>query len=239
MNRPDPETLLAFLEGRLDAEARDRLLDRLDADPALAAELRSAARGLEAVQGAAEAEPVPARREPSPTRGISPWWAVAASVATLALSVPATLQLSRPEPAGELEIPPGIPPSQEASFVLVLQGRWPDAAQVGPEETRRRAEEYWDWAGALAREGILMAAGDLQWEPGERLGAGGVRLAVDAGVLEEPDYLVGMYALRVDDYGEALAIARACPHLQYGGSVLVRQVGGGFVTVPGTGDWSQ
>jgi hypothetical protein len=35
-----------------------------------------------------------------------------------------------------------------------------------------------------------------------------------------------------------MALARQCPHLRYGGSVSVRQVGGGFVTVPGMSDWS-
>ena len=109
---------------------------------------------------------------------------------------------------------------------------------MGAEETARRAEEYWRWTGTLAREGVLVAAGDLRWEPGERLAPSGNLVSVDGATVESPDFVVGMFALRVDSYEEALAIARDCPHLRYGGSVSVRQVGQGFVTVPGMGDWA-
>jgi hypothetical protein len=132
----------------------------------------------------------------------------------------------------------GLPESPDPSYVLVLHGRWPDAGSVDGQEGSNRAREYWQWTTSLAEEGVLVAAGDLRWEPGERLGPLGVEMVVDGESVEDPDYIVGMFALRVDSYEAALAVARDCPHLRYGGSVSVRRVGGGFVTVPGTGDWS-
>jgi hypothetical protein len=119
--------------------------------------------------------------------------------------------------------------------VLVLHGRWPDASTVGDVETARRAAEYWSWTSSLADASVLMAAGDLRWEPGSRLGPTGIPVAVPDGVLDSPDFVVGMFALRVGSYEEALAIARQCPHLLYGGSVSIRRVGTGFVAVQGAG----
>ena len=137
-------------------------------------------------------------------------------------------------------MPSGSPrPSPDApTFVLVLHGRWPDAGVVDAEETRRRSDVYWGWTADLARRDLLIAAGDLRWEPGRRVGPAGTAEAVSVDEVASPDFLVGMFALRVDSYEEALAIARDCPHLRYGGSVSVRQVGQGFVTVQGTGDWA-
>jgi hypothetical protein len=81
---------------------------------------------------------------------------------------------------------------------------------------------------------VLRAAGDLRWEPGRRLGPDGATVAVTADVVESPDFMVGMFALAVASYEEAMAIARNCPHLRYGGSVSVRQVARRFFTPIGS-----
>ncbi len=72
-----------------------------------------------------------------------------------------------------------------------------------------------------------MAASDLTLEPGIRYGAEGGGLAQDP----DADYVMGILTLRMDSYREALALARACPHLKYGGSVTVRRAGSGFFKV--------
>lgn len=268
MTRPTDETLLAFLEGSLNDAERSDLLDQLDADPALAADLRRAAAGLAAVGTLEEAPAEPAGspafaadgrpRAESDTalssraagRGISPWWVVAASIATLLVSVPATMRFaaatedrvpgqasSGPTGEGAPTAASGRPTAPAPSFVLVLHGLWPDAAAVDGAETSRRADEYWRWTSSLADAGLLVAAGDLRWEPGERLAPAGVEMSVPGQVVDGPDFVVGMFAVRAGSYEAAMAIAKACPHLKYGGSVSVRQVGQGFVTVPGQGDW--
>lgn len=243
MTRPSDDTLLAFLEGRLDAEARGALLDQLDADPDLARELRVVAAGLEAVRVVADApDAAPTSAPPAVAgagRGVPPWWVAAAVAATLLVSVPATRWLaSRTGPAPAASVFAGRPDAPAPSFVLVLQSTWPDADTVAPDERLRRAAEYWEWTSSLAESGVLVAAGDLRWEPGRRLLAGGTPAAVTDAVVDQPDFMVGMLALRVESYDDALAIARECPHLRYGGSVAVRQVGSGFVTVDGRSDWS-
>jgi len=234
MTRPIDEQLLAFLEGRLPEPEREHLLARLDQDPSLAAELRTAASGLAAL------EPVGAIPQDQGRRsmrrgggGVSPWWAVAAAAATLLVAVPVTRWLStRPaEPRPQAALPAlAMAPQPEPGFLLVLHGRWPDAETVAAEERTRRATEYWAWTDSLAGAATLMAAGDLRWEAGTRLGPNGSEMMVADASVESPDFLVGMFAIRADSYEQAMAIARACPHLRYGGSVSVRRAARGVVT---------
>lgn len=246
MNRPSDERLLAFLEGRMDEVERARLLDALDEDPELSRRLRAAAAGLSALSAytgtAAVGEEAATDGADSgkvvPRRTVARWWIPATVAATLALAVPGTLWVSGDGQAATAELRTGIPESPRPSFLLVLHGRWPDLDTLSAADARARALEYWAWTSRLAEEGILVAAGDLRWEPGERLRADGAVVASSADELLQPDYIVGMFALRAASYEQALSLARQCPHLRYGGSISIRRVGSGFVTVPGMGDWT-
>ncbi len=240
MTRPTDEQLLAFLEGELGEAERADLLELLERDPDLARELRSAARGLAAMDSLSiPAAPADGAGVGGPGAGRfwPRWVAVAAVAATLLVSVPATLWFTsrggRADSGVRVQAL-GVPAVDEPGFVLVLQGRWPDAGMLAPEEVQRRAAEYWAWADSLSQTPLFMAAGDLRWEPGRRLGPTGVPVSVAADVVESPDFMVGMFALRVSTYEEAMAIALGCPHLRYGGSVSVRQVARGFLTNQGS-----
>lgn len=269
MSRPSDELLLRFLDGDVTDEERERVLAALEASPELAGDLRSAARGVAAVESwASRATQPTSRAAPSAEAGSrtaregAPWWSLPlVAAATLALAIPTTLALTSqggprstsPDPAAT---PPpamgtpgtpiasnttafaGAPEAAEPSYVVVLHGRWPDAATVEPAERMRRAREYWGWTSALAERGVLVAAGDLQWEPGLRLPSEEEVLDPPPESVAHPDFVVGMFAVRATTYEEAAAIAAECPHLDYGGSVSVRRVGTGFVTVPGMDDWS-
>lgn len=240
------ERILAFIEGELDEEGRQAFLDELARDPELAQDVSWAAAGLEAARSLAldrdprEANPSGPTGAGTGNRRLSPWWlAAAAAAATLTLSVPATLWLAADDANGVTTVPAdvGQPVSPEPSYVLVLHGLWPDRGSLDQAETRRRAAEYWDWTASLAEDGRLLAAGDLRWEAGSRLGPGGRVMSVAREEVQEPTFVVGMFALRAESYEEAVAVARECPHLRYGGSVSIRRVGGGFVTTPGLADW--
>jgi len=234
MNRPTDETLLAFLEGRLGAKAREALMAQLAHDEALRRELQSAAAGLAALEPLGAIPPaLPGDTPPAERNGVSPWWVAVAAAASLAIAVPGTLWISGdpPVPAGGAPLPALTEaPQPEPGFVLVLHGRWPDAETVAADERIRRATEYWAWTDSLAGAATLMAAGDLRWEPGTRLGPNGTDMAVADASVESPDFLVGMFAIRAESYDQAMAIARACPHLRYGGSVSVRRAARGVVT---------
>jgi hypothetical protein len=253
VNRSVDERVLAFLEGELSAVERERLLDEVERSGELAQQLRSAAVGMASLEGIAEAATSPRAesppREPSPREGrrVPSWWVAAAAAASAAVVAPLVFSVaSRGVTAPTEAITPdvaaaiaaGRPTAPDPSFVLVLQGWWPDSGSIDAEEVQRRSREYWGWTSRLAQEGRLVAAGDLRIEPGARLGPGGVASPATASPAASPDFVIGMFALRASTYEEAVALARECPHLRYGGSVAVRRVGGGFVTVPGMGDWT-
>ena len=249
MNEPQEARLMRFLEGTLDEAERDQVLAELDADPALARALREAAQGFWSVEPLASPGIAPAAPS-ARARGVSPWWAVAASIATLAISVPATWALRSADAvvaAPEVDAPVqlvqrGVPTPTGPSFVFVLHGVWPDAGTLPAGEADRRRRQYWDWTSELAAGGQRVAAGDLRWEPGQRLvpqrTAAGTPAAGDPAAVDDPNFVVGMFTVRAESYEAAVELARLCPHLEYGGSVSVRRVGDGFVTVPGMGDWS-
>ena len=231
MTRPTDEVLLAFLEETLGEEERAKVLEQLAADPELAAELERAATALEALRSMPVAAPASTGKE----RGrISPWWLVVASAATLAIAIPTTLRFAGGGPGVATDaIEEGRPGAPE--FVLVLRGRWSDDIQLEPDEFQNRLDELRAWTSRLAADGVLVAASDLALEQGVRYGPS------DGSVPElaqSPDYVIGVLTLRMNAYHEALAIARSCPHLRFGGTVTVRRVGGGFFTITDTPDYT-
>lgn len=101
-------------------------------------------------------------------------------------------------------------------FLLLLRGEEPD--RRAPEEQLVR--EYSAWAAALAERGALVAAGQLE--------DGAARWAVPAGQPDEASEaeLGGYFVVRATDVAAAVALARASPHVGYGGVVEVRPVVG-------------
>ena len=232
------DRLLPFIEGNLDPDELADLLDHLDSDPELSRAARDAFRGRALIEEDAMRVGTP-RSTKAPTRRVPGWWVAAAAVITLAVTWPLAratgVQPSfTPSPNAVL----GPPTSPDPSFVVVLQGVWEDADVIDAAEARRRGGEYWQWAVDLRERELLIAAGDLMWEPGRRIQAGGAIQTVAQSSVEDENFLVGMFALRVSSYEEALEIARECPHLRYGGDVSIRQVAAGFVTAGWAGDWS-
>lgn len=250
MTRPPDDRILAFLTGDADADVREEVLRWIEHSPDNAREVRSAATGLDAMRGlgaSIEDRPstaaagsqamtsaggqvgVPSARG---RRRVPVWWLPLVAAASAAVAVPAALLLTGSPSAAHA----GQPVAPEPSFVVTLHGTWPDAGEVGAETTEERAADYWAWTTDLAARGVLVAAGDLRWEPGVRLTTAGP--AEPLALESDPGFLVGMFTIRAADYDEARRIAAECPHLRYGGTVSVRRVGGGFVTVAGNDDWS-
>ena len=77
--------------------------------------------------------------------------------------------------------------------------------------------EYSAWAGALAQQGKLVLGeelGNQAWPLGASGGNG--RAMAQA--------ITGLFVLIATGEAEALAIARSCPHLRYGGGIVVRPI---------------
>jgi hypothetical protein len=111
------------------------------------------------------------------------------------------------------------PPSPRFTLLL-LRGTEPVAAR--PEEEAGRVSEYRAWARGLAREGRFVE--------GEKLEDRGARLRSPSGEADptapSPDEIRGFFVISAPSFEDALAVARECPHLRYGGTILVRPIAG-------------
>ena len=76
--------------------------------------------------------------------------------------------------------------------------------------------EYSAWAGRLAESGNLVL--------GEELGADTWPLGTALLANPSPGQITGFFVVTARTESEALAIARSCPHLRYGGGIVVRPI---------------
>jgi hypothetical protein len=150
-------------------------------------------------------------RPPSRPRGIHPWLAIAASLLLFAGGLA----------IGRLGGTPQSVEDGRPRFALFLY-EGPEYDQPPPEGMAKRVQEYVAWAtekranGAVEDGEKLREDADLAIEPGGSTGelapvAGGSRLA-------------GYFIVRADDRRAAAEIARTCPHVRYGGRIVIREI---------------
>jgi hypothetical protein len=94
-------------------------------------------------------------------------------------------------------------------YALILYGGL--EGDTGPEHVRR-AREYGQWAAGLS--------GDARWVGGEELG----RALFAYPDAAEQDPVVGFFVIEAASPDVAARIAQQCPHLKYGGRVVVHPV---------------
>jgi hypothetical protein len=105
-----------------------------------------------------------------------------------------------------------------AKFILLL---YEDAAFQPAADPSSRVREYSAWAATLARAGQLLS--------GEELDDAGVGLtASSAATAVAPDDVRaqprGYFVIVAPDAASASAIAATCPHLKYGGRIVIRKI---------------
>lgn len=102
----------------------------------------------------------------------------------------------------------------QARYLLLLAGDVTPAA-----DGSSRAAEYGQWARSLAARNIAVS--------GEELTSHAEIVALGpASALPDLASVGGYFLLEADDDAAAAALARTCPHVKYGGSVIVRRVTG-------------
>jgi hypothetical protein len=113
--------------------------------------------------------------------------------------------------AGRIAAKPSTP---EFTYVLLLQegGSYQRAARDA--DTKRRIDEYREWASTLRSHGIDISGLKLQ-DGAAELGA-----ANPAAFAQ----LAGFFMVRARNMEEARHIAESCPHLRYGGGVVIRPI---------------
>jgi hypothetical protein len=126
-------------------------------------------------------------------------WLVAAGIVAIAFVSGVVAGRSGTEPA-----------TPEASFALILYG------SVGGDSAQQlvRAAEYGRWA-RTPHEGARVVGGEAL---GDHVSAAGVAAA------GATDDLVGFFLVQARDREAAARLAAECPHVKYGGRVVVREI---------------
>ena len=103
---------------------------------------------------------------------------------------------------------PAVEERGGTKYVLLLTG----GASATSEENAARRHEYGAWLGDLRKRGVSADGAELV----------GARHEFPEGRREEP--VVGYFVVAARDESEAIAVARANPHLRYGGGVVLSPI---------------
>jgi hypothetical protein len=136
-----------------------------------------------------------------------PLLVVAAIAASLVLGVWIGVTYRRPNPS-------------QSKFLLLL---YEDAAWDSRHHTDspQLEAEYSSWIRSLARTGHATTGEKLKW--------GGVELVANRPVVQLPDQASvdvpnGFFIILAENEQDAISMAETCPHLKYGGRIVVRPI---------------
>jgi hypothetical protein len=107
-------------------------------------------------------------------------------------------------------------------YLLLFRGtEWHKG--LSPEELQKAMTEFKGWFDRLTEEGKLKGANPLMRE-GKLVSGKQGRVVADGPFAESKEAIGGYFLLQAQSLEEAVAIARACPTLEFGTVVEVRPV---------------
>ena len=110
-------------------------------------------------------------------------------------------------------------------YMLLLHDRTDGFAAMSPEQMQQVIQKYMAWGDKLRASGTITDGQKLTDEPGRVIRTNGGQVRVTDGPYSETkEVLGGYYTVQATTYEEAIEIARSCPHVEYGGTIEVRQV---------------
>jgi hypothetical protein len=96
---------------------------------------------------------------------------------------------------------------------------------LSPNDMQQAIEKYVAWGTKLREKGALVGSDKLADDPGKVMRKGEGKLRVTDGPYSETkEVLGGHYTVTAPTYEAAVELARDCPHLEYGGTIEVRQI---------------
>ena len=145
------------------------------------------------------------------TLPIRPWLAIAASLLLFLGGLAIGRQGLAPQSAED----------GRSRFALFLY-EGPEYDQPAPEAMAQRVREYAAWATEKRGNGVVEGGeklrddGDLAIEPDGRTD--------EAAVMPGASRLAGYFVVQAEDRRAAAEIARTCPHVRYGGRIVIREI---------------
>lgn len=110
-------------------------------------------------------------------------------------------------------------------YMLLLHDPVDGFAQMSPEEMQQVIQKYMAWSERLRGAGLFQDGQKLTDEPGRVMRRrGGTVRVTDGPYSETKEVLGGYYIVQAENYDRAVEIARDCPHLEYGGTIEVREI---------------
>lgn len=110
-------------------------------------------------------------------------------------------------------------------YMLLLHDRADGFQAMSPEQMQHVIQKYMAWGDRLRASGILHDSQKLTDEPGRIIrSAGGQTRVTDGPYSETKEVLGGYYTVAADTYEAAVEIAGSCPHVEYGGTIEIRQI---------------
>ncbi len=110
-----------------------------------------------------------------------------------------------------------------AYFMLLLYDDPSGWSRLSPEEMQKATEKYMAWTSkSFTRDSKRLAP-----DPGRVMRSeGGKTRTTDGPYSATKEVLGGYYTIEAADYNEAVKLSLEHPHLEYGGTIEVRQVWG-------------
>jgi len=109
-----------------------------------------------------------------------------------------------------------------AKFMLLLYDDPSKWAALSPEEMQKALEKYMAWT----KKPFLIDSKRLASDPGRVMRGRGKTRVADGPYSETKEILGGYYAIEAADYNEAVERTMDHPHLEYGGTIELRQIYG-------------
>ena len=107
-------------------------------------------------------------------------------------------------------------------YMLLFRGTHWDKG-LSPEEIQQMVTQWYAWFERLTQEGKCKAGQPLERE-GKIVSGRKGRAVADGPFAESKEAIGGYFLLQVDEFEEAVEIAKQCPGLDYGIDVEVRPV---------------
>ena len=109
--------------------------------------------------------------------------------------------------------------------MLFLHGQTTHDPTLSPEDIQNVIGEYQAWSRKMREAGSLLDGDKLADDGGLVLrGAGETFTVTDGPMAESKEVIGGVFQFEARDYDHVAELARACPHLKFGGAIEGRQI---------------
>jgi hypothetical protein len=118
-------------------------------------------------------------------------------------------------------------------FMILIYETEATSGKLGPEETQKVLEKYAAWARSLQSKGVFLGSERLT-SAGRVLRKNDKQLRIHDGPFAESKEVFGGYwAVEANSFEDAVEYCRNSPHLDYGGTLEIREITSCGVKVDG------